>query len=44
MTPYELGYGIFVKFDHDFVGREALEKIAKQPQRKRSLLPGMPRM
>ena len=29
MTPYELGYGPFVKFDHDFIGREALEKIAK---------------
>ena len=30
MTPYELGYGPFVKFDHDFIGREALEKIAEQ--------------
>ena len=29
-TPYELGYGPFVKFDHDFIGREALEKIAEQ--------------
>ncbi len=35
MTPYELGYGIFVKFDHDFIGREALEKMAKEPQRKK---------
>jgi len=35
MTPYELGYGSFVKFDHDFIGREALEKIAGQPQRKK---------
>jgi len=35
MTPYELGYGIFVKFDHDFIGREALEKIAREPQRKK---------
>ncbi|PWU03576.1 MAG: glycine cleavage system protein T [Terriglobia bacterium] len=35
MTPYELGYGSFVKFDHDFIGREALEKIASQPQRKK---------
>ena len=24
LTPYELGYGPFVKFDHDFIGREAL--------------------
>lgn len=35
MTPYALGYGPFVKFDHDFVGREALEKMAGQPQRKK---------
>jgi vanillate/3-O-methylgallate O-demethylase len=35
MTPYELGYGSFVKFDHDFIGREALEKKAKEPQRKK---------
>ena len=35
LTPYELGYGPFVKFDHDFVGREALEKIADKPHRKK---------
>jgi vanillate/3-O-methylgallate O-demethylase len=35
VTPYEMGYGPFVKFDHDFIGREALEKIAAQPQRKK---------
>jgi vanillate/3-O-methylgallate O-demethylase len=35
LTPYELGYGPFVKFDHDFIGREALEKIAGQPHRKK---------
>jgi len=35
MTPYELGYGPFVKFDHDFIGREALEKIATKPQRRK---------
>jgi vanillate/3-O-methylgallate O-demethylase len=34
-TPFELGYGIFVKFDHDFVGREALEKIDQKTQRKK---------
>jgi len=32
-TPYELGYGPFVKFDHDFIGREALEKVADKPHR-----------
>lgn len=37
LTPYELGYGPFVKFDHDFVGREALEKMVRdaRPQRKK---------
>ena len=35
VTPYEMGYGPFVKFDHDFIGREALEKISKAPQRKK---------
>jgi len=34
-TPYELGYGIMVKYDHDFIGREALEKRANEPQRKK---------
>jgi vanillate/3-O-methylgallate O-demethylase len=34
-TPYELGYGIFVKFDHDFIGREPLEKIDQKTQRKK---------
>jgi vanillate/3-O-methylgallate O-demethylase len=33
LTPYDLGYGPFVKFDHDFVGREALEKISQKPGR-----------
>jgi vanillate/3-O-methylgallate O-demethylase len=35
VTPYEMGYGPFVKFDHDFIGREALEKLANKPQRKK---------
>src|SRR5579863_1298188 len=35
LTPYELGYGPFVKFDHDFIGREALKKIADRPHRKK---------
>jgi glycine cleavage system aminomethyltransferase T len=28
LTPWDIGYGHIVKFDHDFVGREALEKMA----------------
>jgi vanillate/3-O-methylgallate O-demethylase len=35
MSPYALGYGPFVKFDHDFIGREALEKMADKPHRKK---------
>jgi vanillate/3-O-methylgallate O-demethylase len=35
MSPYALGYGTLVKFDHDFVGREALEKMAGRPHRKK---------
>ena len=31
LTPYDLGYGPFVKFDHDFIGREALEAKAAEP-------------
>jgi vanillate/3-O-methylgallate O-demethylase len=38
VTPYELGYGPFVKFDHDFIGREALEKTAGKPHRKKVTL------
>jgi glycine cleavage system aminomethyltransferase T len=33
LTPYEIGYGKSVKFDHDFIGREALERIAGEPSR-----------
>jgi vanillate/3-O-methylgallate O-demethylase len=35
LTPYALGYGPFVKFDHDFIGGEALEKMSGQRQRKK---------
>jgi len=38
LTPYDLGYGGFVKFDHDFVGRAALEKMAANPRRKKVTL------
>jgi glycine cleavage system aminomethyltransferase T len=38
LTPYDLGYGPIVKFDHDFIGRAALEKIATKPQRKKVTL------
>ena len=38
LTPYDLGYGPFVKFDHDFVGRAALEKMAANQKRKKVTL------
>ncbi|NEK84718.1 aminomethyl transferase family protein [Blastococcus saxobsidens] len=33
LTPYEVGYGKTVRFDHEFVGREALERMAQAPSR-----------
>jgi syringate O-demethylase len=37
-TPWDLGYGHIVKFDHDFIGREALEKLADETHRKKVTL------
>jgi vanillate/3-O-methylgallate O-demethylase len=38
LTPHDLGYWGFVKFDHDFVGREALETTSDEgPRRKVTL-------
>jgi glycine cleavage system aminomethyltransferase T len=33
LTPWDLGYGHLVKFDHDFIGREALEEMAEGDHR-----------
>src|SRR5579872_3598839 len=38
LTPYDLGYGPFVKFDHDFIGRAAVEKMAADQKRKKVTL------
>src|SRR5262249_54398843 len=38
VTPYELGLGPFVKFDHDFVGRAALEQMQGRQTRKKVTL------
>jgi syringate O-demethylase len=38
MTPWDLGYGPFVKFDHQYIGREALQKMAGGPHRKKVTL------
>jgi vanillate/3-O-methylgallate O-demethylase len=35
LSPFALGYGPFIKWDHDFIGREALERQAEEPQRKK---------
>ncbi|HEY7633767.1 MAG TPA: hypothetical protein VH817_23915 [Thermoleophilaceae bacterium] len=38
LTPFELGYGHMVKFDHDFMGRDALEQIDPETQRRKVTL------
>ncbi|WP_221583284.1 aminomethyl transferase family protein [Microbacterium sp. G2-8] len=35
LTPYDLGLHRSVRFDHDFIGREALERIAEAPARRK---------
>src|SRR5688572_7802089 len=32
-TPWDMGYGGFMKFDHDFIGSEALQKMSNAPHR-----------
>lgn len=38
MTPYEQGKGHLIDFEHDFVGRDALETLADEPNRERVTL------
>lgn len=38
LTPWDLGYGHLVKFDHDFVGRAALEAMQDRPHRQKMTL------
>ena len=38
LTPWDVDYGRLVKFDHDFVGREALQDMVDQPHRKKVTL------
>ncbi|HEY8509000.1 MAG TPA: hypothetical protein VIL32_11625 [Steroidobacteraceae bacterium] len=38
LTPWALGYGGFIKYDHDFIGRSALEKMDVKAQRKKVTL------
>lgn len=37
-TPWDLNYGHIIKFDHDFVGREALETMKAQAHRRKVTL------
>lgn len=37
-TPFDLGYERIVKFDHDFVGRDALEALAQDPPNRKVTL------
>lgn len=32
-TPFEIGYGRLIDWDHEFLGREALKKRSQEPQR-----------
>jgi glycine cleavage system aminomethyltransferase T len=34
VTPYDIGWGYLVNFDHDFMGKDALMKIKQNPPRK----------
>lgn len=38
LTPWDIGYGHIVKFDHDFVGREALERMANETHKQKVTL------
>lgn len=38
LTPHALGYGFYIKYDHDFIGRDALEDMEGTTQRKKVTL------
>jgi vanillate/3-O-methylgallate O-demethylase len=35
LTPWDVGYGRVIRFDHDFTGRAALEQMADRPHRQK---------
>lgn len=37
-TPWDIGHGHLVKFDHEFIGRPALERLAERPHRRKVTL------
>jgi syringate O-demethylase len=38
LSPWDMGYGTFIDFDHEFIGREALQKRATAPHRQKVTL------
>jgi len=34
MTPWDLGYGKLIHWEHDFMGRDALRELSRRPQRR----------
>lgn len=38
VSPYDIGYGPFVKFDHDFIGADALKKMEQEQTRRKVTL------
>jgi syringate O-demethylase len=38
LTPWDMGYGSFIDYEHDFIGREALQKMADGPHRRKVTL------
>lgn len=38
LTPFDLGYGFVIDWDHDFIGKEALRRHAEGAQRKKVTL------
>jgi glycine cleavage system aminomethyltransferase T len=38
LTPWDMGYGSFIDFEHDFIGRDALQKMAQGTHRKKVTL------
>ena len=37
VTPWDIGYGRLVNFDHDFIGKTALQKMASQTPRRQKV-------
>jgi vanillate/3-O-methylgallate O-demethylase len=35
LTPWDLGYGHLIHFDHEFIGRDALKAMADKPHRRK---------